>query len=396
MGYALIPAGLAAVWMLVESESTRARTRAALVLLLVSGGVGLAHPNAFLALYALSAFTVITELFMRAVTGRERKEWLTLLYVAAPVLIVGAALWKFARTSAVMSQWGPWTGARQALVEGLLMSPRSFPLTIVTAALVLLGIVSAVARPRKLVYVAPFGVALFLFVVVSGTGYSVFRDALTNPWYNDSFRLAALLPAAGIPVAVLGCLTIVDAAASLAKRSNIPEGVRVGAAAVGALTLFFAVATGPNVQAAASWARETYKLNASSPLLTSDEMKLLSRLDKTTPRDALILGNPWTGTSLAFAIGNRQVVERHIFGTRTRDELFLEKRLRDIDKDPRVCKAIDAIKATYVLDFGTQNVFNSATAGTDHSGMNRLPTSARLILVDSQGRSARLFKVSGC
>jgi hypothetical protein len=278
----------------------------------------------------------------------------------------------------------------------VLASPHSFSITLVSAALIVVGLVAAAFRPRRITVIVPFAVALFMFVLVSGTGYSFFRDMVTNPWYNDSFRLAALLPAAAIPVATLGAVTVVDVAALLARRWSLPKALRTTGAVIAAGALFSTLGAGPDIQDAVAWGRGAYVLDHGSALLTSDELKLIDRLDETTPPDALILGNPWTGTSLAYALADRPVVEKHVFGARTPDELYLERHLRNIDSDPRVCEALSRVGATYILDFGSQNVFNSPSAGTDHAGMNDLPPSQHLTLIDSEGPKARLLKVTGC
>ncbi len=394
-GYALLPAGLAAVWWLLDAMGPARIVRASTALLVVCAAVGLGHPNAFLALFALGTALVTAELLRRAWANPSRGAWLLWTITTALLVVIGAGLWKFGRTGSAMSQWVPWTGTGEAILHGVLVSPRSMPITIITAVLIAVGIVAAFARPRHLPLLAPFAAALLLFVIVSGTPYSFIRDALSNPWYNDSNRLAALLPAAGIPVAVLGVLTVTNIAARSFRRMSLPawaQGIIATAAAVG----LFTVGAGANVTASATAARESYELSASSALLTADELTLLERLPDNVPEDALILGNPWTGTSLALAIADRPVVARHIFGTRTPDETYLDAHLADIDSDPLVCAAIDRVGVTYVLDFGSQNVFNDPAEGLERQGLDDLKASAHLVLVDSEGDDARLFRVEGC
>ena len=159
--------------------------------------------------------------------------------------------------------------------------------------------------------------------------------------------------------------------------------------------VLFSVAVGPNVSGAIAQAQVAYRLDPSAALLTSDEAALLERLDDETPDDALIAGSPWTGTSLAYALAGRDVVELHVFGSRNADEIYVDEHLRDIDKDPRVCNAVRALGVSHVLDFGTQNVFNRDDAAADRAGIQNLAPGEHLELVDSQG-DARLFQVVGC
>ncbi|WP_374977444.1 DUF6541 family protein [Microbacterium trichothecenolyticum] len=396
MAYAILPAGLAAVWWLWRARGLASRIRAGVLLVVVCAGIGLGHPNAFLALYALGAFVLLWEVIRAGLARNDRRAWITYGSIAGALLLGGVIIWGFSRTAFEMSRWGPWQSTAQAVGEALLLAPRQYPITVIVSILVLTGLIAAVRRPRLLVFAIPFAVAAFMFVLASGTGVGNFvREAVTNPWYNDPYRLAALLPIAGIPVATLGAITITDAAASLIQLRRIPHGVAVTAAVVAALAVF-TVGVGPNVVRTAADARGSYTFTDSSALLTADEAALLARLPGETPSDALIAGNPWTGTSLAYALAGRQVVEKHVFGIRTEDELYLDANLRDIDEDPRVCEAVRSLGVTHALDFGSQNVFNSPASGLDHLGLNDLSPSDHLVLVDSEGAGARLFKIEGC
>lgn len=390
--YAVLPAGLAAVWMLLRPAGWGDAIRTTALLLLLIVGIGLAHPNAFLALYAMGAAVVLVFLLMRAIEGASRRVWLTNSAIAAVILVVGAGLWRFSRTGWDMSRWGAWQSTAQAFGEAVLISPRSYPVTLVTAFLLIVGLVAIARRPRQGLFALPFAVAGFMFILVSGTPVEfLLREMVTNPWYNDSFRLAALLPAAGIPVGVFGVVFLADASARKLRAGAL---LRAGAIAAAAVVLF-SVAVGPNVSGAIAQAQVAYRLDPSAALLTSDEAALLQRLDEETPADALIAGSPWTGTSLAYALAGRDVVELHVFGSRNADEVYLDEHLRDIDQDPRVCNAVRALGVSHVLDFGTQNVFNRDDAAADRAGIQNLTPGKHLELVDSQG-DARLFQVVGC
>lgn len=393
--YAFLPAGIAAVWLLIRSRG-RDRLRSALLLVVVAAGVTMAHPNALLALVALSAGLVVWGLGRDAWTAGTRRAWVAFAGGTAGVLIMGIILWRFARTNAAMSGWASWQTMAQAFGEGLFASPDGHALTLPIAVLILVGLVRIVRSPARWLHVGiPFVVAVGLFVAASGVPAGTFlRDLLTNPWYNDSFRLAALLPLAAIPVAALGVLAVVDALAALWRRRAWPQPVRTGVTIAG-LALLFAVAIGPNVTDMIRQAQTYYRLDATSPLLTVDERALLDRLDEATPEDALILANPWNGGSLAFAISGRDVHELHVFSARSEDEVYVDEHLAAIDSDPEVCAAVERIGATFVLDFGSQNVWNRPAAGTERAGLNDLPATDALRLVDEEG-SARLYEIVGC
>lgn len=396
MGYAVLPAGVAVVVHLLKARGVADVVRWVVLLLVASAGVGLSHPNAFLGMVAMGAAITVVDLLTQAARLRSRRRWLWTAASLLALLVALAVLWRIMRTNAEMSIWAPWQGTAQALGEALVLSPRGYTITITITVLVAVGLLTVIRRPRLLAVAAPMVVGTLLFVVASGTaGGNALREFLTNPWYNDSYRLAALLPAAGIPVAVLGAVTLVDACSRLLNRTRAARAVRVGVALVGVLAVF-SVGASPNILRTAADARGAYALNATSPLLTSDEEALLERLPETTPADAMIAGSPWTGASLAYAIGDRQVLRKHAFGNIGTDEAYLGNRLKLIETDPLVCQAVDRLGVDYVLDFGAQNVWNNPGVGLDRQGLYGLSPSPHLVLVDSQGPSARLFRIEGC
>lgn len=396
-GYAVLPAGLAGVWMLLTVRG-RDRVRALLLLLVACAAVGVSHPNAFLALFALALPVVVTEaaLAIRKSGSRRGSVAPTLVIVGMVISLVG--LWRFGRTNAEMSVWGAWQSTAQAFGEAALIAPREYPLTVVTAVLLLVGMITIVRHPMRWLRVAlPFATAAFLFIVVSGLPIgTTLRDLITNPWYNDSYRLAAILPLAGIPVAVIGALVLFDAVSRLFRRASWPEPLRFTLVAGLTALLLLLAATGPNVTAMVERAHGSYRLSDSSPLLTRDEQAIIDRLDQTVPDDATLIVNPWTGGSLAYALGEREVLTRHVFSARSADEEFIDANLGNIDSDPEVCTVVDRLDVEYVLDFGNQNVWNNKAAGGERAGLNDLDPSEKLVLIDSEGDDARLFQIVGC
>ncbi|MFJ6653187.1 DUF6541 family protein [Microbacterium sp. NPDC091313] len=394
--YAVLPAGVAVVVLLLRATGLADRVRCAVLLIVACAGIGLAHPNAFLALFAFGTAIAIVELGRRALRERTRRAWILAAAVIGVLLLVGAGLWKFSRTGYDLSRWGPWQSTAQAAGEALLLSPRQYPITVVASLLVIVGVIVVIRRPRNVVVAAPLAVAALMFVLASGTGVGNFvREMITNPWYNDSYRLAALLPVAGIPIATLGAITIVDLVAALLRRRRVPAPVGI-VAAIAAVLVVFSVGVGPNVLRVAQDTRLGYTVSDTSALLTTDEEALLARLPDTTPEDALIAGSPWTGTSLAYALSGREVMEKHVFGSPDDDKRYIDAHLRDIETDPLVCEAVNRVGVDYVLDFGTQNVFNNPGSGTEWAGVDDLQASPSLVLVDSEGPSARLFRIEGC
>lgn len=396
LGYALVPAALAAVVMLCRSRTAAGLWRESLLLLVILAGCALAHPNAALAAFAFGAAYAVATLLVRAAERRTRRAWTTFAIATAACLIAFVGIWSVARTGAEHSKWPPWQNSAQALGEAVLASPRGYTPTIVAMLLLAAGLVAVVRAPRRIPLVAPFLVAITLFVLASGFAIdSALRVWLTNPWYSDSNRLAALLPIAAIPVATLGVVAITDAARGIRLPKALDKRVfRVVVAALGIVVLF-TMGSGANVRDALYEVREAYAATPNSLLLSPDERALLDRLDEEVPTDALLIGSPRTGASLAYALADREVTELHIFGSPSADEKFLDGHLRDIDTDPAVCLAVDRVGVTHVLDFGRRDVFDDAEAAKTYDGVQDLDATTHLVLIDAQG-DAKLFRIDGC
>lgn len=395
VGYAMLPAALGAIVTAVRERGRAALVRASLLVALLAGGTFLGHPNAFLSLLFFAAASVVTTFAVRAATARDRHALRSLIIVAAAFAVAVVATVAVFRTPADHSGWAPWQNLAQSFGEATLASPRGYTPTLLVSALLVLAFLAVARRPRLLPIVAPFAVAVVLFVVSSGLRADhPLRQLLTNPWYNDSNRLAALLPLAAIPVATLGALFVVDLVRQRVRARNLPAWTLGFAAAVGVIALL-SVAVGPNVRIALGQVKEAYAYTDDSLILSTDEHALLERLDDETPPDALIAGSPRTGTSLALALADRQVAQKHVFGSPSPELVFLNLHLRDIDSDPTVCRYVDDLGVDYVLDFGRQDVIDPAGA-VAYDGIQDLTPGQHLVLVDSQGPNARLFRIEGC
>lgn len=397
LGYAVVPAALAAVALVCRSKLGAELARNVLLVLVTFVACGLAHPNAALAAYVFGALSAIGALAVRALTIRTRTAWLHAGLVGSAILVVFVVVWSLARTGAAHSGWLPWQSEAQAVGEALLLSPRGFTPTVIVVGVTWVGLVAAIVRPSRILVILPFVGATVLFVLASGFRVDHWlRLWLTNPWYSDSNRLAALLPIAAIPVATLGVLTIVDAARRLPlpARWNAPL-TRTLAGFAGAAVLF-TVGFGTNVRDALGQVREAYMPVDGALLLSPAERALIERLPDEVPEDATIIGSPRTGASLAYALAERNVTEFHIFGDRSADEVFLDANLRNIEADPAVCSAVDRLGIDYVLDFGDWDVFGDEAAAAAYDGVQNLTPSPSLELVDYEGDDARLFRVVGC
>lgn len=403
LAVALLPATIAATLSVARIGRRIRSVRPWQTWVLLAGmlpGVFLAHPGAFVAWMAFTV-PIAVVLVARGLTGA--RGWAGRLGVAAGgigYLVVGFILLMVLRPSSGRD-WPIETRVRYAVAEVFTGSVWYGVPAVLAIALVLAGIVWAVIRHRTagLVAVGMLAIAAILYVVVTALPYPLLRDALTGSWYNNRPRLAALLPILAVPVGAYGAgatwvwLRLLVRRRSGRSVSSSPA-VRwsIGVAVVVAACIMTQLPVISPVPAAVERAAEAYRTSPSARLITTDELALLERLDDEVPEGAVIVGSPWTGTALAYALADREVVMPHMFTTTTAAENEVLNSLNTATPGSAVCDAVAETGVQYVLDFGTQEIHGAANV---FPGLTDLDESAALELVDEQG-DARLFRVIGC
>ncbi|KQX06403.1 MULTISPECIES: DUF6541 family protein [unclassified Leifsonia] len=388
-------------------------------------GLALAHPST---LVALLGFTVpIAAVAGVRLVGRMRAahakplDYVVRGLIAAVVFAGAALLFVKARPASELAFWQPWQNTPKAFWSAVSSSMQNMPVDWVIVVFTVLGIVGAFVMKRGRWVVFSYAIAVFLYVVVSSFPDSMFRYLFTGTWYSDSNRLAALIPAVALPVAAIGVVWLYDLIGALlvrfgmrsapapagstdaaavvddaahsgpaTRRPTTPVRAVVGAVLLVAITL--ATQLGAPLAAASASARGAYAAGEQAPVLSNDEMELLSRLDDKVPAGVVVAGSPWTGASLVYAYADRSALLPAIFGDRSVDTVAIMEGLRNADADPMVCDALRDTNTWYVLDFGPREVHNGEHV---FSGFADLEDSGAVKLVDEEG-DARLYEVTAC
>ncbi|WP_431778327.1 DUF6541 family protein [Microbacterium aurantiacum] len=391
VGFAMIPAVVGETLRVARDVRGWALVPSTAVVGLLAVGLGLGHPNALVAAAYILCAVILYSAVGFGWRYRSPRGWLLASTAVGLVVVFVILVRRYVGTSEGASGWLPWQSPAQAFGEAFLAHPNALGLTLVIAVLMGAGIVTGLVHTRYRLVLLPFVVASFLFVLASGYPVGTrLRDFFTNPFYNDSFRLAALLGVVAVPVAVAGALCIAD----FVRRRLEGAPPWAGTAWTIAATLVLcSTVWGAGVRDAVERVGESYASSPSSPLLSADERVLVERLSEVVPDGAIIAGSPRTGASLAYALAEREVLDFHIFGPRSDAAEFVNQNLDSIDTDPRVCEAVRATGVQFVLDFGADGVGNSNV--TDWDGLIDLEPSNRLQIVDREG-DAVLFAIVGC
>ncbi|WP_269461803.1 DUF6541 family protein [Arthrobacter sp. SO5] len=407
LGISILPAafalGLQALGLGTAPGEGRALSLISLVLTLP--GLALAHPSSIMALLAFLAPAALFRWWLSLRAGvRRRGVSFGSVGIHAFVLLgsgfVALVLWMTVRPPKEAAFWPAVEGPYHAIFEVITSSAIGRPISLAVMFLALAGLVYLLRKPGMWWLLGVYAVAGLLFVVAASFRSGRIRDFVTGIWYNDPPRLAALLPVAILPVAVVGGVELWKWGRKQALRTagQWPPGRRrlfLHGGGVGLIALLLVTTQQGNVDVAQTAAARMYRVEASSPLVSSDELALLGRLDSHVPPGAVIVGNPWNGSSLAYALADRRSLQLHILGEVPPGAQLLYDRLRDATTDPAVCDVVRELKVGYVLDFGHDEVNFGDERGDVFTGLDDLAGSGAAELIDSQG-TARLFRITAC
>lgn len=385
-GLALAPAVLAIVLNLLGlTRDQRVFPVLPLTVLLagVIPAIALAHPGAMMAVLALSVIPAVIATLAGWKSASRRAKQLRIIGLLA-FFAIGFVLMVKLRPG---DMWGPRMSFFDAVKQALTLSLWGYGLPLLTAALVLFGVVVAlIARTRtSLTTVSLWATAILLFVVTAGTSSALLRYP-TEVWYGDAPRLAALVPVAVIPAATLGVAWIYSKNARTGKLARALE-------IAGMIALLIGTQALAGYSALTTTMLKSYTASETSALLSTDEITLLERLPEHVGPEDMIAASPWTGASLAYAFADREVVFPHILmNDISEDRALIMDELKDAPDNPEVCDAAERLHLTFVLDFGKREVH-----GAEHKfpGIDDPEKSDSFVLVDSEGE-AKLYRFVGC
>jgi hypothetical protein len=354
LGTALLPGLLAGLVALVRSGSRWGGLAPALAALVSLPGLALAHPNVVVSLALLSTAagaTIAVQWAAAPARGRPRR--LAAVVVGLGVVAVGE-LWFVARSPVFATvrhtSWPRRESLAQAVGEWVAAAPQRAPVPFLLALLVLVGFVTAVREPRHRWLAVTHVASGAAFVLVAGSDSGTVR-ALSGPWYDDPFRLAALLGVTAVPLAALGVLTTAKGltrAVGAGRREAAGWVGRVRWALVPGLALLLVLVSGAgyagdNGRVLATW-------YAGTALAGPQETALLARLPRWVPDGNSVAGNPWNGSALAGAVGGVDFLYPHLQGSWGADRVLLAARLDEAATEPQVCAAARRLHVGFVLD----------------------------------------------
>ncbi|AJT41421.1 DUF6541 family protein [Psychromicrobium lacuslunae] len=417
---ALLPAalGLAIDFLGMSKEKSSSFWPGLLFLIAVIPGLALAHTSVIVALFGFAAPVVIARLIRSILDARSgvagKRHLLFWFIFTVGYFLVTALVWIYVRPGLDTAPWTPIQTNARAIGEILSSAPMATTASWVLLTMTLIGLYVIVRNFKQYWWVLAiyvFGGALYL--IVSAWPVGNFRTFWTGAWYNDTFRLAALLPTVTLPVVVIGAewifRRISASITSLRDRGLHEPGLLAPALrpiakrlpAYSAIAVMMVLILGSGAAAQGGTLSNVqnrigliFQTTPTSALITSDELTILNSVAAIVPTSDVVVSNPRTGGSLVYAIANRQPLTPHIFGIRSPDEQLLLDHWDEAAYNKSVCPVITKLKAYWALDFGDSEIVPGPQT---FIGLRDLmdKSAPGMQLVKEVG-TARLYKVTAC
>jgi hypothetical protein len=378
-GMALAPAAFALVltvtgWVKDDAIGMR---RAWVLLTAAVVAAGFAHPNVLFSLVALSLFPVGARLFLRARQGRRG----VVECVVFAVVVIGGWLWSAtspAFANARNWDWKPIETPANAVGEVLLHATNQREALWLLSAVVVVGMCTVKRFPAMRWVLAAHAVTALLYVLAAGLNRPDTR-LFTGYWYNDSHRLAAMLPITAVPLAIAGILFL---------ATKLPK---VKQAAV-VLTALLVVATGGLHPADRELRVQVAYPRAEEHKLVTDDMRdFYARIADEIPEDSRVIGNPFDGSVMLWALEGREVLFPHFLTANSSGQAYLGRHLRHAATYPRVCRELARYDVEYVL-IGKNK---ADTVQGRYGGILGVEDADGFELVAREGET-RLYRITAC
>ncbi|MCW1249407.1 hypothetical protein ODZ83_04260 [Acaricomes phytoseiuli] len=398
--------GLAAEFIGVTQERYRSWRGSLLGLCAVVPGLTLTHPSALMALLVLTTPMLFYRLF-QALAIRSKALSVKWVVITGIYLVILTGAWLTLRPDLGGAPWSQIQTDARAVGEILTSAPMGETVSWLLTILLLLGLTVVIRQFRTRWWIlGGFLVTAILYVLASGWGSGRLRSLLVGVWYNDPYRLAALLPLASLPIIVLGASAVFSylyRAVNHILRAPMTRSLRRWTqgehrARYATLAVFLILLMAGSQFGALNRVKQniqsSFELSRTSPLLTIDESELLKQIPEIVPPDETIVAAPIQGGSLVYALENRKTIAPHAFGDRDAEETLLLRHWQDAKINPQVCKAIKDEKAYWAIDFpgvpvGEVNENFSGTANLE----DQPELGIREVLAVG---NAKLFRTTAC
>lgn len=379
--FALVPVAVCSIASVFSRSSCKNdRIRWTLSFLVACFALAVLQPNALFSIIVLAAPLCLAGL-MASLQSINMKRSRSLLVCALSVLVlllVWTAAWclpSFRGT--VTYPWPPFEGRLQAFFGVLDLSLRAYPPQWLLGGMVFLGIVWTLYSRKYRAFTLSYFICLFMFVVCASSD-GLIRSFLTGFWYNDAYRIAALLALASIPLASIGVYCLVKMIARCANALSVSPSVikclSICVVVLGMICVYRPASLLRSPGAESAFEVVNNKLNWLSSedvrRYTIEESAFVDKaMDLVRDDPGGIVNIPYDGSVFAYGENDATVMFRSYVmagGSSEKPESVLVRdRLNDIANDESVRNAVASLNAKYVLQLDADGIGASSSSLDD-------------------------------
>lgn len=370
--FALVPVAVCSVACVFSYDSSRNdRAKWALVFVMACFALAMLQPNALFTMIVLAAPLCAARLMTSLLKAGIKRSYSGLICALSvfALILVWTVAWRLpAFYTTVTYPWPPFEGCLQALIGGFDLSLRAYPPQWLLSGAVLLGAAWSLCRKKHRAFTVSYLISLVMFVVCACSD-GVIRSYLTGFWYNDAYRIAALVALASVPLASMGIYCFVKIIAWCANRLGASRSaIRILGfcfVVLGVLCIYRPVSLMDNSDAKSAFEVVNNKLNWLSDenvrRYTVEESTFVDKtMDLVKDDPGGIVNIPYDGSVFAYGANAANVMFRSYAmaggDSEKPESVLMRDRLNDIANNESVRNAVAALNAKYVLQLDANGV----------------------------------------
>ena len=356
----------------VTEEGPRAAFGPAVLFVITSAGVALAHPSGiFMAAIFLTPYCV--SVAHRIARDRFGQDSFKRFAAPAVVLIAVAGIWLLCYKSpffaaTVSFNWPARLTKHQALIDVLTLGMSGHSAQIIVAILMWAGLFSLARDRARRWLCAPFLFAALAYIVDVSTEGTL-KHVLAGFWYTDPHRISAMAGAFAVPLVAAGAAAACEcvlkrlSTASPFARSR-PVATRALLVLVGCAAIFYPnytlrgygeISTGFGF--VSSTVAEQNSVGAAK-FLSKVEEDFCNRVLREIPKGSLLLNSPNDGSVYLYGLYGANIYYRDFLADKaheTPESALIREHLAEVGTNAEVQEAVRKIGARYLLVLDLKN-----------------------------------------
>lgn len=328
LAYSLLPAVMAMFCFALLTPIRVDRFKYCALFLFSCFGLAVAHPNSiFVGIVLLAPFVSVVAYSSAKEKGlnffgASFAALPSMLVVFAIVILWSACFFSDAFQGIVQFNWPSYLTFDEAVANVALLSLSKYSIPqLLLSVFVLVGVLRCFVVGKNRWLVVSYVIASTI-LVVAGSAEGFVKHFLAGFWYTDTFRVAAMVAMAGVPLAALGMDSIVAALGAFFERMKRQEKEKTRLFALLAVCCTIALYF-PVVNAGQSWAIDTpfgrtvqrledFNSLDESAVYSSEEVEFVAKAKGIVPDGAVVVNIPFDGSFLSYGVNGFEVAYRKL------------------------------------------------------------------------------------